>query len=76
MKVGDKVSWTKVSKKGKVVELTTLTGKIESIDGDSATIIKDVGYNRVVTALSDLTPVGQKSELKQYIEDIIKSYNK
>ncbi len=71
--VGDKVSWTKISKSGKSISMRRMDGKIIGIAGNMA-IVQYGRNNRTLNIdVSELRKGEQKSALSEFVEEVVKA---
>ncbi len=66
MKVGDAVTWTRRRRAGNTITLTSMEGKIVSIDGDVATVKPNRG-KAVAVRLSGLRPASETPQLTEMV---------
>lgn len=71
-KVGDRAQWTHISKKGRTVNMDTCTGTITAIEGDKAVIQPDGVKNKTRIALSRLKPIGAKSAVNDFVQEVFR----
>lgn len=67
MKPGDKVTWTKITGRGKTINMRLKYGTIESINGEVATV-KTKGKSRLEIPLSDLRPENEPGTLTEFVK--------
>lgn len=69
LKVGENITWTHVSKRGKSLSMSLRCGTIEAIEGEMVTIRRP-GGQRVTVELERLRRPGQKSQIAEFVEAI------
>ncbi len=73
MQSGDKVSWTKVSQRGRSLSMTLQEGTLETIMGDIACVrLKNGSQERVAVKL--LRVEGQQSQIGEFVEALRKAH--
>lgn len=68
MNVGDKVSWTKVSKRGRSISMRHLKGEIVAIRGDTATVKYGGNHRKIEIDMDNLRLAGEKGQLTEFVE--------
>lgn len=70
MKPSDKVTWTKITKRGKRVTMKHMEGEIIKINNIAGEALVKYGGNhqRTIIAVEDLRPVGEKGQLTEFVE--------
>lgn len=71
MNVGDKVSWTHVSNRGRTMSMSLREGIVESVKGDRAIVKKKRGRECIL--VSRLRVTGQKSQISEFVEAVIEA---
>lgn len=69
MKVGDKVTWTHCSTRGRTLSMRLREGVIEELSGCKA-IVRKSGGRRESVAIARLRSPGQKSQITEFVEII------
>jgi hypothetical protein len=72
MKIGDKVSWTQSSQKGRIVHMRLRKGIIQDIQNTRALIRLSSGKVTFVS-VDKLRSVGEQSEITQFVETMKKA---
>jgi hypothetical protein len=72
IKVGEGITWTHVSKRGKSLSMSLRCGTVEAIEGDMATVIRPSGRREKVE-LKRLRRPGQKSQITEFVEVVMEA---
>lgn len=75
IKLGEGITWTHVSKRGKSLSVSLRCGIVEAIDGDMVTVIRPSG-NRETVELKRLRRPGQKSQITEFVETLMEANRK
>lgn len=66
MNIGDKVSWTHVSQRGRTMSMTLREGVIEQINGAVATV-RTPSKRQVIVDIRRLRLEGQESQISEFV---------
>ena len=67
IKVGDEVTWTHVSTRGRVLNMTLREGVVEQVSESEAVVRKSSGRSESV-AIQRLRLPGEKSQITEFVE--------
>lgn len=70
MKIGNRVSWTHVTQRGKSMTMILRKGVIVSIDDGKATVKKCSGRTEAID-IKRLRLLGQKSQITEFVEAVV-----
>jgi plastocyanin len=73
IKVGDTVSWTKTSGRGRTINMVSKAGTVTALDDQLATVKTSKHAKPVQVHLSRLRLAGQKSELTEFVEAVVEA---
>ena len=72
IKVGEGITWTHVSKRGKSLSMSLRCGTVEAVEGDMVTVIRPSGRRETVE-LKRLRRPGQKSQITEFVEVMVEA---
>ena len=74
LKVGDKVTWLHISKRGKQISMETRKGQIKALDKGIAAVKWN---NRSMNLpVASLRPDEQTTQLAEFVESVVKAANR
>jgi hypothetical protein len=73
MEIGDRVKWTKISKRGSSISMSQKEGSIKSIEGENAMVRPDNSARSVRVSLSQLRPITEKGFVTQFVEAVVEN---
>lgn len=72
IKLGEGITWTHISKRGKSLSMSLRCGTVEAIEGDMVTVRRPSGKCETVK-LERLRRPGQKSQITEFVEAIVEA---
>lgn len=72
IKLGEGITWTHISKRGKSLSMSLRCGTVEAIEGNMVTVRRPSGSLEKVE-LKRLRRPGQKSQITEFVEAIMEA---